>query len=319
MWSPDFVVSKNNSSRNSKTSRSTKVRPRFTGVDTHGHVFIHNMKMVEGRRYTPTYDATISNYISMLDNNGLSHGVLVQISFFGTDNSCLLEALRQEPKRLRGIAVVAPSITVEELCILDQVGVVGVRLNLIGLPDPDFRSAEWKKHLRRVAELGWQVEVQAEAWRLPKLMPWLLAASVPVVIDHFGRPDQALGTSDPGFQYLLTQARTWRVWVKLSGAYRNGVMRHGEHIASSAASALLRQFGADRLLWGSDWPHTCFEQLGAADAALQTLHRWLPDAADRHAVLVETPRLLFGFDVTPDFPRTNDDLKQPDPLGEHDA
>lgn len=253
--------------------------------------------MIEGRRYTPVRDATIADYLAMLDGNGISHGVLVQVSFLGTDNSYLIEALKREPVRLRGIVVVEPDITVDKLRALDQLGVVGVRLNLIGRPDPNLASVEWQQHLRRLAALGWQVEVQAEARRLPQLVPALLASNVRVVVDHFGRPDQALGINDPGFQYLLALAKTQRVWVKLSGAYRNGLSEQGDHIATSGADALLSEFGAERLLWGSDWPHTCFEQTGTTRQARRALDQWLPSEADRHAVLVNTPSHLFGFSL----------------------
>lgn len=253
--------------------------------------------MIEGRRYTPDYDATIGDYLAMLNGNGFSHGVLVQISFFGTDNSYLLEALRQEPARLRGIVVVEPGIKTQDLQTLDNAGVVGVRLNLIGLPDPSLAGTEWQEHLHRLAELDWQVEVQAEARRLPHLLPPLLGAGVRVVVDHFGRPNQAEGIGDPGFRYLLTLAKTRQVWVKLSGAYRNGLVEQGEAIAASAAAALLSEFGADRLLWGSDWPHTCFEQPGATEAARKALGRWIPLEADRRTVLVDSPRALFRFDM----------------------
>ena len=267
----------------------------FTGIDTHAHVFKCDMKMIEHRRYTPAYDATIADYLSMLDDNNLSHGVLVQISFLGTDNSYMVEALKREPARLRGIAVVDPDVTAEVLHALDEAGVVGVRLNLIGLPDPDLANAKWQEHLRRLNGLGWQVELQAEAWRLLRLMPPLLAAGLRVVIDHFGRPNDVLGIADPGFRYLLAQGRTRRVWVKLSGEYRNNRARQGEQIAASAAAALLNEFGAERLLWGSDWPHTCFEQPGTTTVARQALDRWIPSEADRRTVLVDTPRALFGF------------------------
>ena len=276
-------------------ARQKQLAPDFTGIDTHTHVFKSGLGLIEGRRYTPAYDASIADYLTMLDDNGMSHGVLVQISILGTDNSYLLEALRQEPTRLRGIVVVDPGIGFEQLRAFDDLGVVGVRLNLIGLPDPNLGSAEWQAHLRRLADLDWQVEVQAEARRLPRLVPPLIAAGVRVVIDHFGRPDKALGIDDPGFRYLLTLGKTGKVWVKMSGEYRNGPAEQGEQIALSAAAILLHEIGAERLLWGSDWPHTCFEQPGMTAAMVRALERWIPSDTDRKTVLIDTPRDLFRF------------------------
>lgn len=267
----------------------------FTGVDTHGHVFTRDLRMAEGRRYTPADDAPIGAYLAMLDANGISHGVLVQPSFLGMDNSYLLKSLRQAPERLRGIAVIAPDISAEELAALDGAGVVGVRLNLIGLPNPTLTDAGGQAFLRRIADLDWLVEVQAEAIRLPHILPLLLDAGMRVLVDHFGRPNQTLGVNCPGFRYLLSLSLTRRVWVKLSGAYRNGTTKPDGRVAALAAFHLLHTFGPDRLVWGSDWPHTGYEQLGTPDAARRALDHWVPAQDDRQTILVDTPRILFRF------------------------
>ena len=75
----------------------------MTGIDTHAHVFARGLTLAEGRRYAPDYDAPVEDYLRRLDENGLSHGVLVQPSFLGTDNGFMLDALRRHPDRLRGI------------------------------------------------------------------------------------------------------------------------------------------------------------------------------------------------------------------------
>src|SRR4051794_28182411 len=79
----------------------------ITAIDTHAHVFTRDLMLASDRRYAPGYDAPFADYLAMLDRNGVSHGVLVQPSFLGTDNTFLAKALLQAPDRLRGIAVVA--------------------------------------------------------------------------------------------------------------------------------------------------------------------------------------------------------------------
>ena len=214
--------------------------------------------------------------------------MLVQPSFLGTDNGFLLAALRAHPSRLRGIAVVAPGT---DLGPLDGTGIVGLRLNLIGRPDPDFTDEVWRDHLAQVAERGWQIEVQAEAGRWGAILPPLLSAGVAVVVDHFGKPDPTLGVEDPGFRYLLSAGASRRVWVKLSGAYRAG----GSEVALAAVPLLKQGLGLDRLVWGSDWPHTQFERTMDYGSARAMLDSWLPDAEERRQVLVETPARLFRF------------------------
>jgi predicted TIM-barrel fold metal-dependent hydrolase len=268
-------------------------------VDSHAHVFVRNTAMAADRRYTPEYDATISQYLSMLDENGSTHGVLIQPSFLGTNNGYLLQALAQHSERLRAVVVLDPGTDLATLRTLRAQGVVGVRLNLIGQPDPQLASPLWRLHLGQLRSLGWQVEVHAEAARLRHILPPLIAAGLVVVVDHFGRPDARLGVEDPGFRYLLEAASTRRVYVKLSGAYRLGPGDAGERIALEAAALLLKTFGPDRLLWGSDWPHTQFETVADARRARLSLDNWVPDPAQRRMILSATASHLFGFGVQP--------------------
>lgn len=264
-------------------------------IDCHAHVFHRGLPMPDKRRAPSGYDAPLSAHLQQLDSHGMSHGVLVQPSFLGTDNRYLVECLQQQPQRLRGIAVVDATVDTAELERLAQAGIVGIRLNLVGLPNPDLRSAAWVGLLGQVRRLGWQVEVHQSAGALQGVVDPLLDAGVQVVVDHFGRPDARLGVDDPGFQYLLERGRSRQIWVKLSGAYRNGSHGAGEATALRAIPLLRASFGLDRLLWGSDWPHTLFEQTATYTAQREALDQWLPLAADRQRVLWDTPAALFRF------------------------
>jgi predicted TIM-barrel fold metal-dependent hydrolase len=185
---------------------------------------------------------------------------------------------------------VAPSIAEADLDKLAASGVVGIRLNLVGRDIPDLAGTDWARLLKSVAQRNWQVEVHDEAKRLPELLPALLATGVNVVVDHFGRPDPKLGIDDPGFKYLLSLGATQRVWVKLSASYRLS-----DEIAQTAVPQVKNAFGIGRLLWGSDWPHTQNEKdVRYADTRTR-LDKWLPDATERNAVLVDNPARLFGF------------------------
>lgn len=264
-------------------------------VDCHSHIFLRNEKMIAARRYTPHYDATLSDYLRMLDSMGSTNGVLIQPSFLGTDNSYLLEGLNRHPQRLRGVVVLDPRIGLSALQALYRQHVMGIRLNLIGRRIPDLRGAIWKRHLRHLADHGWHVQVHDLAKRLPLIVPHLLNSGVRVVVDHFGRPDASLGTRDPGFRYLLGLGKGQRVFVKLSAAYRLAPGVRGEAIALEAAGELLRTFGPQRLVWGTDWPHTQFEAVVNTLATRKALNAWVPDESQRNLILSSTPRDLYQF------------------------
>jgi predicted TIM-barrel fold metal-dependent hydrolase len=263
-----------------------------TVIDTHSHVFHRGLKLASGRRYAPDYDAPLSLYLAQLDQNGTTNGVLVQPSFLGTDNSYIVDCLGQTNGRLRGIAVVEPTISSQEILALDKAGIVGIRLNLVGQPLPDLTAPEWKTLLANLKAANWQVEIQRNASDLVGLVPKLLDADVAVVLDHYTLPDAKLGVDDPAFQSILTFGATKRVWVKISAPYRNGP--NGEAFAKQAYPLLRNSFGLNHLLWGSDWPHTQFETTESYAKNRRFLDALITDPDERAKVLI-APRSLFRF------------------------
>lgn len=279
-----------------------------SAIDSHAHVFERDMPLAPQRRHAPTCDALLDEYLALLDANGISHGVLVQPSFLGTDNRYLLDALNRQPARLRAVVMLDPATTEDDLRALAGRGVTGVRLNLVGLPLPDLSAPLWQRFLARLRALDWHLELHREARDLPALLDAALPAGCRIVIDHFGRPDAQLGTADAGFTDLLRRADTGRVWVKLSAAYRNArsarvpaaertaaLSARDADDARACAGALLRAFGPQRLLWGSDWPHTQHQELIDFASSRALLDDWVPDPTQRRHILVDTPAELFGL------------------------
>ncbi|CAG9179695.1 amidohydrolase [Cupriavidus respiraculi] len=267
-------------------------------VDSHAHVFHRGLTLAPTRRYKPDYDALPAQYVALLDAHRLSHGVLVQPSFLGADNSYMVGALQASEGRLRGVAVVQPDIDAAGIDALARAGVVGIRLNLFGMPDPELGAPQWRRLLELVNAAHWHVEVHVPAARLPGVLPALLDAGCRVVVDHFGRPDPALGVDDPGFRFLLRQADSRRVWVKLSAPYRTWDADQCASAPRAAAQQLLGAFGAERLMWGSDWPHTEHRHVSYPPAR-QWLEAWVDDPTQRRILLADTPLRLFQFQREP--------------------
>ncbi|MGI4858395.1 MAG: amidohydrolase family protein [Janthinobacterium lividum] len=269
------------------------------GIDGHAHVFPTDLPLVEDRRYAPAYAAPVEQYRSMLETHGMAHGVLVQPSFLGTDNRYLLACLERYPRQFRGVVVIDP---VAGLALLDDYhtrGVVGVRANLIGKPIPDFHHVAWRTLLERMRLLDWHLEVQIEAGRLAGVAQPILRTGVRLVVDHFGRFDPRLGLDDAHFQDVLGLGKSRQVWVKISGAYRvsgAGADRRAMMRTARTAYAMLKDaYGMDRLLWGSDWPHTQYEGTENYASACALLDVLAIDVSERDALLVHTPNELFHF------------------------
>lgn len=268
----------------------------MTGIDCHAHVFSRELELATVRRYTPAYDATLAQYLDHLQTHGLSHGVLVQPSFLGSDNRYLLAALEQAPEQLRGVVVVEPDVSRVELEEMARLGVVGVRLNLMGTASPDFHETLWKEFLGHLAELDWHVELHAPVELLPGLIRQLMPFGVRLVVDHFGRPDARSGLAQPGYPELLALGASGQVWLKVSGIYRlAGTDRQNLAFARAALGLLEQSFGVHRLVWGSDWPHTQHEAVVSFDTVVRQLQDLQISLPFMRALMVETPRALFRF------------------------
>ena len=251
------------------------------------------LKLAVDARYAPDYDASWQTLLALADRNGADRAVILQPSFLGYDNSYLFGALRAEPGRLRGVPWISPSVetTAEEWEEMARIGVRGLRFPIFGLPTPQWSA--YRDMLAEAIKRDWPIHLYVESKRLPEMLPLLLDGGHKLVIPHFGMFDRKLGPlRDPGFELLLEKARTGRVWVVLSGAYRVGLER-----ARPAATPLLAAFGPERLMWGSDWPHTNtdLDRVTTYPKTLQLLEELVPDAATRQKILVDTPTKLYGF------------------------
>jgi predicted TIM-barrel fold metal-dependent hydrolase len=277
--------------------------------DCHTHVFgpPGRFPFSPDRNYTPGV-ATPDELLAMQQSLALDRVVLVQPSPYGTDNACLLDGLRQlGPVRARGVAVVNGATADSTLRELHEAGVRGVRLNLhtAGRSDPSFARAQLREAAERVAPLGWHVQTYTELPVIEALHDEILALPTGLVVDHFGRAQGRLGPSQPGLGALLSLLRAGAAHVKLSAAHR---MSEEADCADMAplAQALIKA-NPDRILWGSDWPHSGpSEHLPAKGAihpfhpaddrrALARLAEWAGGGDMLRRILVANPARLYDF------------------------
>lgn len=260
------------------------------------HIFTQQLKLIRaGEGYVPDYDAPLDTYLEKLRKRDLSHAVLIQPSFLGTDNSFLLESISLRLDRMRAMVIVDSHTSIDDLERMKAQGAVGAHLILFGSSATDFRERAWTELLDRLASLEWIVEIYAPASVLPAVAQPVLDHGCKLLVDHYGRPDPKQAVRDPGFEYLLGLARTGKVWIDISGPYRNGDGELGEELSLQYLTALRQAYGLERILWGSDWPCVRFEPWQNFESSWAFLNRALPKQEDQRAVLWDTPRSLFGF------------------------
>ena len=252
-------------------------------VDSHFHVFLAGAAS-RGARYRPAYSAPFERWDALATASGVPCGVLVQTSFMGTDNRELLGLLAQHGERLRGVAVVASDVSADQLDHMHALGVRGVRLNLVGASHAvSIAPFVWAA----LERLGWHLEVHTDAGRLAEVLVQL-PRTLPVVVDHGGKPVAARLT-DATVQAVQQRCRLSPLYIKLSGAYRQAAGVD----AGELARLWLHELGAQRLLWGSDWPCTNHEPLADYPALRRALDVWLDDPQAVQAALEHNPAELY--------------------------
>lgn len=262
-------------------------RPR---VDAHAHIYHAGMPLAGDAWHQPAGEAPLGDYLVCLDEAGIDRAVLAAASLFGTNNDYALAATAAHP-RLRTTVIVDPDVDPVLLRDMDAAGAVGIRLQWRSTPEPpDLDRPEWRRLLRRVADLGWHVQLHDNGWRLSRAIERIEASGARLVVDHFGRPDQAKGVNCEGFQAVLRAVARGNTWVKLSGDFRVGP----DAMVRDLTSALLRHAGPERLFWGSDWPFAAFEGQVTYAQTVTRFEELVPDAAIRDRIHHEASRFYFG-------------------------
>ena len=277
--------------------------------DSHVHVVGDpaTHPQVADRTYTAGA-APLDALLSVANPKGVTRFVVVQPSFYGTDNSVTLEAITALGGNGRGVAVIDPAtVTSGQLAALAAGGIAGLRINLYSTL-AEQRGGSMQDSFGAMAAVarhhGWHVEVIATASVLAQSAPLFAASPVPVVIDHYGVHGGIVPGSDHG-QALLRLLRLPHVWMKLSAPYRCSEDPLAVRADPDWLAAIL-DAGAERCVWGSDWPHTAphghqtgggvalpYRDLNYADV-LDGARSSLP-AGQADAILRRNPARLYGF------------------------
>ena len=278
--------------------------------DTHLHVFgdaksypAANPKAL----YAPPGDCNFTAIKALHDAMGIERAVFVQPTIYGTDHRLLHDVLKGAPKgHYRGVAIVDDSVSDAELERLNSVGVRGARFNFGQRFKLAPSTADFRRGLDRVRELGWFVKIFGFEDDFLPVADELKKIDLPAIIDHMGGPDYRRGTAQPAMQLILDLLSNGKWWIGLS----NGDLRsHAGQPWDDAVEfgRLLYEAAPDRCLWGTDWPHVHRfmrpDKDGPSEygvehemARVALLERYLPDRAARDRILVENPARFFGFD-----------------------
>jgi predicted TIM-barrel fold metal-dependent hydrolase len=262
--------------------------------------------MVSDRVYTPP-ECGAEKLKTYLEQLKLSRVILIQPSFYGTDNTYQLMVTQAMGGRARAVIVIDEDTSDQELANMASMGAQGVRMNLstAGQQDPKIARQQLVRLAERIKDFGLHIQIYSTPQIFASIAKTIYTLAVPVVFDHFASVKAAGFQSLPELPIILDLLKSGQIYIKLSGVYRIS-NASPEYDEVKDLAQLYVGTNPDRILWASDWPHTnTLPGIPATEITpyrivddrkvLQLLAEWIPNPSDRIKALVTNPARLYGF------------------------
>jgi L-fuconolactonase len=194
-------------------------------------------------------------------SDGAAAGVLVQVLASTSETEDFLALASASAGRVVGVvgwADLTSAAIADELARLKELPggqlLVGIRHLVQDEPDPGWLLGV-RHGLRAVGAAGLRYDLLVRPGQLRAAVEVTGALDeVGFVLDHGGKPEIWSGQLEPWSALIAELASRPNVACKFSGLVTEaGPQRSAERIAPYA-DWLLRCFGSDRLMFGSDWP-----------------------------------------------------------------
>jgi len=280
----------------------TVTKPVFSAplrvCDCHMHVFgpAESYPGVPDARYTLP-EGSLEQYCAVADLLGLQRAVFVQPSFYGTDNSCLLDAMKRFGRPCRGVIFLPNHIASKQIETLHRLGVRGIRLDFFKADHAKRDHSTIVSELRRAGDIardvGWHVELYSPGYVTRSLFDCLGDLDIDFSVNHLGYMKADRGIADADFIHFIELVKTRHCWVKLTGPYR--VAPDEQKDRTDWMAKMLIAAAPERVIWGTDWPHLPH---GSRDTGelFNRLKDWCPSETGRYDILVRNPARLYQFD-----------------------
>jgi L-fuconolactonase len=243
-------------------------------IDPHVHVWKHDpaFPFAPEAKNVPAVDRTPETLLNLMQTNGVSKTVIIQVIHYRYDNSYLASVLKQYPQFFKGVARVDPlnSAAPDHLSKLTAQGFRGVRLSPSGDANGDWIEGELMPPLwKRCQELKVPMTILAPVSRMPAIGRLIdKYPDLTLVIDHMADcPVDQPAELDK----LLALKRHPKAFVKISHAWSLSKQKYPWLDVQENIRRLHAGFGPQRLMWATDWP--IIENSGAQYKQALTLVR----------------------------------------------
>ena len=277
---------------NSSGSNPPRLKAPADATDCHIHIY--------DPRFQPPVEkplnGTVPDYRLLQKRIGVSRVVIVQPRNYVTDNSVTLDAIKQLGiENARGVGVLRPTVTDAELKTLNDGGIRGIRFT-VGNPKTAVVSVDMIEPLaKRIAAYGWHVQLNMDPRQIVDNANMLRRLPTPIVFDHMGKPPLPAGVNHESHKIIRSLLDARRAWVKISGAYIVSDIGPPTYADATPIAQAFVKAAPERSVWGSDWPHPGPKEHPDDAYLFDLLAEWAPDEATRNCILVDNPKILYGF------------------------
>lgn len=264
--------------------------------DCHQHIFDparFPYKPGDTRNQPP---ATVKAYRMLQRRLCLTRNVIVTPSAYGTDNRCTLDALKQMGENARAVIVADAEIKEHEIERMNQLGVCGVRFNIVRDNNVDWKSVKYIAE--KIASFDWHLSFWMDADTTVLMKNFLNELPCQIVFDHRGHLPAKEGVHHEAFSVIGNLMKEGKAWVKLSALYHDSATGEPTYSDTIFVGRKYVECEESRVIWGTDWPHASEYSAGKSipnDAQLLNLLAEQATERVRYKILVENPAKLYKF------------------------
>jgi predicted TIM-barrel fold metal-dependent hydrolase len=266
--------------------------------DSHFHVFgpPDRFPYAESRRYTPPA-APIEHWLSVMSALGIERGFLVTPSVHDLDPAVTLDAIARADGRIKGMIRANSTMTRDDVKRYHSAGIRGLRFPFAAAVRRAFDEGEFRANIALIEPLAWIAEFQVDGDSLERHAELIGNVPLPTIIDEFAGIEPKKGLDQPAFRTLLDLLGKPNVWLKLICPDRHLALGSSYEDVVAMSRAVIAK-APDRIIWGSDWPHSWVfraNEIPNDGDLIDMLLDFAPDEAVRTKILAENPTRLFDF------------------------
>lgn len=265
-------------------------------VDTQVHMYLPGFPSKSGGPPLPDGMPGPMEYSQVMEWLGIDRIVVTQANAHQKDNRNICALLEEMGEIARGVSVILPDASDENIAFLHKKGVRGARI--MDLPGGAIGLDKIANVDARACLMNWVLAVQFDGSNIAQHYDVLASLNSRWILDHHGKFFKGAKPDGPEVDMVKRLIDKGNCWFKFSGCYESSILGGPDYLDIAAVAEVIASYAPDRIIWGTNFPHNSAQTTEdyPDDAELLDLTlSWLPNDTARYLALVHNPEELFDF------------------------